>query len=162
MQAATGKDCALFFKTKQDALDFLSQNNYTFGAFRVNPNDIYIARLSSLDMAGFTKVKTKQGEAYIQGWKADQLGITNPVLENLHPETVISEDSLEDKIEEIDKFINGIYKLRKDSIADKGEYAEGNTIFKEFRNKGYLDKLKDLKNSLKSQQLSIEENLCQD
>lgn len=162
IQAATGKDCSLFFKTKQDALDFLAQNNYNFGAFKINPNDIYVARLGSLDMMGFTKVKTKQGEAYIQGWKADQLGIMNPILESLHPDIEIDETSLEGKIEEIDKFINDIYKLRKDSIADKGEYAEGNAIFKEFRNKGYLDKLKDLKNNLKSQQLSIEENLCQD
>lgn len=59
-------------------------------------------------------------------------------------------------IDLIDKFIEDIYDLRKQSIKNEGEYSIGNLVFKEFRNLGYLDKLKDMKNELKSKELSLE------
>lgn len=59
-------------------------------------------------------------------------------------------------IDIIDKFIEDIYDLRKQSIKNEGEYSVGNLVFKEFRNLGYLDKLKDMKNKLKSKELSLE------
>jgi hypothetical protein len=49
-------------------------------------------------------------------------------------------------------------KLRKKGVA-KGEYSTENLAFKELRNKGYLDKLKDYKNELTSKRLSLEEKL---
>ena len=63
------------------------------------------------------------------------------------------EEPLEEKIgstsiDEIDKYINDLYELRKDGLATGGEYSLGNLIFKEARNKGYLDNLKELKNQL--------------
>ena len=39
--------------------------------------------------------------------------------------------------------------------SDDGEYSIKNLIFKEFRNLGYLDNLKDLKIKLKDKSLSI-------
>lgn len=62
----------------------------------------------------------------------------------------------ESKIDDIDKFIEDIYALRKESIATEGEYGKGNLIFKELRNNGYLQKLKDLKAKEQSKQLSLE------
>lgn len=53
-------------------------------------------------------------------------------------------------------FIEELYDLRKKSIADDGEFGLGNLVFKQFRNLGYLDKLKDLKNEKKSDELSLE------
>jgi hypothetical protein len=47
-------------------------------------------------------------------------------------------------------------KLRKKGVA-KGEYAIENLAFKELRNKGYLDQLKDYRNELTSKRLSLEE-----
>ena len=41
----------------------------------------------------------------------------------------------------------------------KGEYAIENLAFKELRNKGYLDQLKEYRNELTSKRLSLEERL---
>ena len=52
--------------------------------------------------------------------------------------------------------IDDLYLLRKDSISTDGEYGEGNLVFKEFRNKGYLDNLKQLLVDETSKELSLE------
>ena len=52
--------------------------------------------------------------------------------------------------------VNELYLLRKQSLATEGEYGQGNLIFKEFRNNGYLDKLKEIAASDKSKELSLE------
>ena len=66
-------------------------------------------------------------------------------------------DVIETKnIEKIDDFIEDIYDLRKESLANEGEYGLGNLVFKELRNLGFLDNLKDLKCQIKSKQLSLE------
>jgi predicted nucleotidyltransferase len=65
---------------------------------------------------------------------------------------------LEDE-KRIVKLLEDIYdKLRKKGIA-KGEYSVENLAFKELRNKGYLDQLKDFRNELVSKRLSLEEKL---
>lgn len=56
----------------------------------------------------------------------------------------------------IKKFIAELYKLRKDSIAADGEYSQGNLVFKEMRNLGYISKLKDLLDEIESEELSLE------
>lgn len=57
------------------------------------------------------------------------------------------------------KLLEDIYeKLRKKGVA-KSEYSIENLAFKELRNKGYLDKLKDGRNDLISKRLSLEETL---
>jgi hypothetical protein len=47
--------------------------------------------------------------------------------------------------------------MRRESIANDGEYGIGNLVFKELRNNSYLDDLKDLKNELVSADLSLTE-----
>ena len=49
-----------------------------------------------------------------------------------------------------------IKTMRGDSIAQGGEFAFGNLIFKELRNSGYLDKLSDYDKSRKDKALSLE------
>lgn len=61
----------------------------------------------------------------------------------------VSADSIYD-------FIEDIYDLRKESMEKDGEYGIGNLVFKEMRNLGYLDQLKDLKNKLQNKELSLE------
>ena len=60
-------------------------------------------------------------------------------------------------VEEIEQLITDIYEERKKGMSDdNGEYSLENLCFKEFRNRGYLDKLKDLKNEVLSKELSLE------
>lgn len=70
----------------------------------------------------------------------------------------IKADKLDDE-KKVVKMLEDIYeKLRKKGIA-KGEYSAENLAFKELRNKGYLDQLKDYRNELVSKRLSLEEEL---
>lgn len=70
----------------------------------------------------------------------------------------IKADKLKDEVRVV-KLLEDIYdKLRKKGIS-KGEYSIENLAFKELRNKGYLDKLKEYRNELVSKRLSLEENL---
>lgn len=56
---------------------------------------------------------------------------------------------------EIDKFIDSIYDLRKQSIKEEGEFGIGNLVFKEIRRLQYLEKLKTMRLELKSAELSL-------
>jgi hypothetical protein len=70
----------------------------------------------------------------------------------------IESDKLADESKVI-KLLEDIYdKLRKKGVS-KGEHSIENLAFKELRNKGYLDKLKDFRNVLTSKRLSLEERL---
>ena len=70
----------------------------------------------------------------------------------------IKNDKLKDE-KKVVKLLSEIYeKLRKKGVA-KSEYSLENLAFKELRNKGYLDKLKNYRNDLISKRLSLEENL---
>ena len=53
-------------------------------------------------------------------------------------------------------FINKLYELRQSSIEKEGEFGVGNLVFKEFRNKGYLDNLKELSKKETSKTLTLE------
>lgn len=55
----------------------------------------------------------------------------------------------------IDEFINELYEVRARGLANDGEYSIDNLVFKEMRNKGYLDKLKELRAKVVEQRLSI-------
>ena len=67
--------------------------------------------------------------------------------------------SLED--EECEQFLDDLYVMRKISLANEGEFGTGNLVFKEFRNRGYLDDLKDRKYKFESDRLTLE-NLNED
>jgi predicted nucleotidyltransferase len=70
----------------------------------------------------------------------------------------IKADKLDDE-KKVVKLLEDIYeKLRKKGVA-KSEYSIENLAFKELRNKGYLDTLKDSRNDLVSKRLSLEERL---
>ena len=57
---------------------------------------------------------------------------------------------------DIDNLIEDIYNLRKEGMEEDGEYSIKNLIFKEFRNLGYLDNLKELRKKEISRDLSLE------
>ena len=58
--------------------------------------------------------------------------------------------------EDVQDFIDKLYLLRKEGLATDGEFSDGNLIFKQFRNDGYLQSLKDRVLSMKSRELSLE------
>ena len=60
-------------------------------------------------------------------------------------------------INEINKFIDELYQMRKESLAKDGEFGIGNLIFKEFRNMGRLDNLKDQIKKIESKELTVEQ-----
>ena len=66
-------------------------------------------------------------------------------------------DETEDE-SELDKFIDKLYELRQKGLAEEGEYSIGNLVFKEVRNNGYLDNLKELRHKVIAQRLSLHED----
>lgn len=52
--------------------------------------------------------------------------------------------------------INNLYLIRHNSIATDGEYGKGNQLFKDIRNKGWLQALKDASLKSLSRKLSLE------
>ena len=65
-------------------------------------------------------------------------------------------DDYENASEEVDKYIDDIYEVRQEGIERGGETDTYNLVFKEIRNRGYLDHLKDLKTELASKEMSLE------
>lgn len=66
-------------------------------------------------------------------------------------------DEVEDETE-IDKFIDSLYELRAEGLSTTGEYSIENLVFKEMRNKGYLDTLKELRHTVIARRLSLRED----
>lgn len=64
----------------------------------------------------------------------------------------ISSNSFENVKNELDK----VYLMRKESIATEGEYGYGNQLFKDLRNLGLIDKLKEKYKEFKSVELTLE------
>lgn len=58
--------------------------------------------------------------------------------------------------ESIEKTIDDLYILRKDSLDIDGEYGKGNQIFKDIRNAGLIDDLKTAYKKKKSKELTLE------
>lgn len=59
-------------------------------------------------------------------------------------------------LKDAETLLDDLYILRKISLATEGEFGEGNLIFKQFRNEGWLDALKDMKYAYRSKELTLE------
>lgn len=57
---------------------------------------------------------------------------------------------------DIREYIDQLYNLRRNSLLVDGEFGKGNLVFKEIRNQGLLDKLKDRYNQILDKELSLE------
>lgn len=62
----------------------------------------------------------------------------------------------ENEAKTIQEYINNLYNLRRTSIMKDGEFGRGNLVFKEIRNEGLLDKLKEKQYEIASKELSLE------
>ena len=54
-----------------------------------------------------------------------------------------------------EKLLEKFQKLRKHAIAKSGEFTQGNLIFKELRNRGYIDKIREFILKITDKKLSI-------
>lgn len=80
----------------------------------------------------------------------------------------IDKNELQDLVDSVQSVLDGgdsddikdcidmLYLMRKDSIAIDGEYGVGNLLFKEIRNRGLLNALKDKYNEMISDELTLE------
>ena len=59
-------------------------------------------------------------------------------------------------VQTVQQCLNNIYNLRRISLMADGEFGVGNLVFKEIRNQGLLDKLKERIRILHSRKLSLE------
>ena len=78
--------------------------------------------------------------------------------ENRYKTLIKKIDDKPDDESEIDNLITKLYELRQKGLAEEGEYSIGNLVFKEMRNKGYLDNLKELRHKVIATRLSLKEN----
>ena len=60
-------------------------------------------------------------------------------------------------IEKIKLIVGDIYKMREAGLDDKGEMSTENIVFKFLRNKGYIERLRDLKNKIYDKSMSLDE-----
>lgn len=99
---------------------------------------------------------------YNKKWIKKPVKKSYPTLDKRFYDTL---DKLADKCERIldgddgiaiTKFINMLYMMRKNGIATGGEFSIGNLLFKEIRNLGLLDQLKDKLKEIQSQELTLE------
>lgn len=58
--------------------------------------------------------------------------------------------------EDIESLINRLYEIRQEGLASEGELGVRNLIFKEFRNREYLQDLKDRLIEIEDKELSLE------
>ena len=130
---------------------------FTYGA-RLNIDPNYIEVVESEPESEYDDVEPGSGRCEKCGRYLNDSGecpLCDLGDESVLDESVLDESVNADKIDEIEEFIEDIYDLRKESIANDGEYGIGNLVFKEIRNLGYLDNLKELKNALKSKKFSL-------
>lgn len=71
------------------------------------------------------------------------------------------DDNMPDGEEAIDLFLSDIYEMRQRGIyeAEGGEFSTENLVFKEVRNAGLLDRIKELKNKVIEKKLTLEEGI---
>lgn len=142
-----------------------------YGAYRTIFNRNYDITIKGIPAEVYVEMDEPQAKSngiysLNSGWvkKPEQKDIPDLDKEAFDKEFKVWEDRYNDLVnndnatsEDVDQYINDIYAQRKEGIANEGEYSLGNLLFKECRNKGYLDNLKDLRKELKGKELSLEQ-----
>lgn len=127
------------FESKEEALELLDKLVTSYNRF-------------GSDKCSALELYDEEGNI-IGEWENKEMD-AEPITEEV---TEIENDIAESDSDRIADFIEDLYNLRKESIATEGEYGLGNLVFKEFRNLGYLDNLKEVKRQIKSKELSLEQ-----
>ena len=93
-------------------------------------------------------------DEWIKVPKPEEDRVLYPELTEEYKELLQDYYSLAD--EDIPEFIDRLYLMRKESLAREGEFGLGNLMFKEFRNSGRLQTLKDRMYKAESEKLTLE------
>ncbi len=124
-------------------VEFTDSNRVSNGIYSVQ-NDEWVKEpvaqdIPEIDMDAF--------KAEYETWEAK----CKDIKENAKKDTSVTS-------QDIETLINDIYEQRKQGLTE-GEYSIGNLIFKELRNVGLLDELKELKNEVRGKELSLKESV---
>ena len=118
------------------------------------PVELYVEDINSSAVSnGIYSINQEKWIKFPEPIEIPDIDITDEFTPYENKYINIMEDN---NVEEASNLIDELYLLRKDSISTDGEYGKGNLIFKEFRNKGYLDSLKQLLVDETSKELSLE------
>ena len=136
----------------QQAIDDLEKSNMDFDNVIKLLDDISdeeLVHVGELTQA-MTDIKSNTSSEIDKGAAEAEEKLANPI-----PTEKLTEEVHTDLIDAIDSFLDEIYVARQDGLNEEGEYSIRNLVFKELRNKGCFDRLKDLKNQLISKELSV-------
>lgn len=94
-------------------------------------------------------------------WIKEPIPSQNPSEETIEAAEQIEEYIIDNilksnSVDDLQGIIDNLYLLRKDSLSSEGETGAGNLAFKSLRNKGILDRIKDIIRDKESRELSLE------
>lgn len=138
-----------------------------FDSIKKNFKDSYDIKIKGIDVELYVEdINTSSISNGIYSVSQDRWIKDPVVVEDPTDEEIAEAEEIEDEIiskiksststEELEDIINNLYLLRKDSLAAYGESGPGNLAFKSLRNKGILDKVKDIIRDVESEELSLE------
>ena len=170
---------ASFNYTEHSDLDVHMMANFeVFGDNEEVLKAYYDAKKASFNKSTDIKIRGIDVELYVQDIRSSTVsnGIysvcDNSWIKEPKPITKITQYNIEQEVsewqkkieqvisnqdfEDINNCLNALYLMRTNSIATDGEQGKGNAIFKEIRNLGLLDKLKEHLMKAMSKELSLE------
>lgn len=138
-----------------------------FDSIKKNFKDSYNIRIKGIDVELYIEdINTSAVSNGIYSVTQDQWIKEPEVIEDPSDDAMSKADEIEREIiksiksstsvEELQDIIDKMYIMRKDSLSADGESGAGNIAFKSLRNKGILDKIKQIMRDVTSQELSLE------
>lgn len=139
-----------------------------YNAEKTNFNDQYDFTIKGIDVEVYvedTQTSTNSNGVYsvlYNDWIKKPKRIIEPEIDLQSNEQFIEMNTLVQSalvsgdLCQVKYAIDQLYMMRKYSMLLSDEYDVGNLIFKELRNRGYIDELKSQYNELVSKELSIE------
>ena len=130
--------------------NFNTKYDVTYGGFNV---EVYVEDVKSAPQSnGIYSVVDNE-------WIKEPVKL-DPISVDLEPEYSEMTDRINSILtsgteQDIINVIDDLYVIRRNSLVQGGEFGKGNLIFKQIRNDGLLDALKDRRVELASQELSI-------
>ena len=116
--------------------------------------ELYVEDVNSSSVSnGIYSLSDEEWIKFPEPVKMNKIDISDDIQPyvNMYRSAVNANDGLEAQM-----LVDDLYLLRKNSLSKDGEFGVGNLIFKEFRDNGWLDTLKEISNEYKSTQLSLE------
>lgn len=138
-----------------------------FDSIKKNFKDSYDIKIKGIDVEIYVEdINTTSVSNGIYSVSQDRWIKEPEVIASPSDEDIAEAEKIEEEIismikasntpEELENIINNLYLLRKDSLSSQGESGPGNLAFKSLRNKGILDKVKDVIRDAESKELSLE------